>query len=346
MTSLNEGQGALSMELDIDLDMGITPDPEKTIREVSADDFSGLSFFKGVEQEVIDELVPDCQFITYDASLTVLGVGQLNPRVYFLIDGQLQIKAENNATKASGIVDVDNAIGVLSALDGRPSGHAIVAAEKSEILAIDPLRLMSVSEKSHVLSRNWATLLVECIKGDNVISADGSQDKSPERRITYVDSVTGVHNNRWLERGLSKFIMRHSTNNEPLSLAMVDVDKFTDFKEEFGEDLAGQVLCTISQVILDNARPTDSIVRYKDDIFVVILPGTDLEGARAFASRLREAIAEKDIEIPNECVLPPVQASAGITTLSGFVSDEIFLQRAQEAMMKAKEKGGNWVAEA
>lgn len=346
MTALDKEQGALEMELDIELDMGLPQDPEKTIRETSADDFASLSFFKGVEEEIIAGLVADCQYLTYDAGLSVVGVGQLNVRVYFLIDGQLQVKGENNANKPDGIVDIDNAIGVLSALDGKPSGHAIVVSEHSELLSVDPLKIISACEKSRILARNWAALLVECIRGENIIAADGKLGKTPERRITYVDSVTGVHNNRWLERSLSRFIMRHSTNNDLLSLVMVDVDKFSDFKQEFGNEIAGQVLCSVAQVILDNARPTDSVVRYKDDIFVVILPNTDLDGARTLATRLCESIAEKDIVIPNECVLPPVQASAGITTLEGFVSDEVFLQKAHDAMIKAKEKGGNWVSEA
>jgi len=98
-------------------------------------------------------------------------------------------------------------------------------------------------------------------------------------------------------------------------------------------------------LLLDKARPTDPIARYKEDRFVVVLPGSDMHGAWVLAKRLCKTISETNIIIPNECVLPPATASFGITELKDLISDDALLSDAERALESAQHKGGNAVAE-
>jgi diguanylate cyclase (GGDEF)-like protein len=272
----------------------------------------------------------------------LLDVGQLNSRVYFLIEGQLRLFDSATSTKAFGLVDMGQSAAMLSAVEQKPSPEAIIASEDCRVLVVELNTLVAMSSKSREVAHNFSVLLIKCLRGEHYLAYDGSAGTNVGR-ISYVDELTGLHNNRWLRRIMPRLIMRHSKDRKALSLIMCDIDKFKTFNEDFGESLENQALSTVAQLMMENARPTDMIVRYELDVFLLLLPDTDLTGARQLATRIQEVVSKKYITIPNECVLPPVTMSFGVTQLKGFVSDEVLMGEVKVALEEAKKHGGNWV---
>ena len=334
---------AQEMELDIEIDLGIVGDGNSAKREdVNPEELADVELFKDANIKDIEPFLASCFVLVLKGGQKLLDVGQLNSRVYFLVEGQLRLfdSAANN--KAFGLVDIGQSAGMLSAVEQKPSPEAIIASEDSRVLAVELNTLVAMSSKSREVAHNLSVSLIKCIRGEHYIAYDGSAGTNVGR-ISYVDELTGLHNNRWLKRIMPRLIMRHSKDQKPLSLIMCDIDKFKTFNEDFGESLENQALSTVAQLMMENARPTDMIVRYELDVFLLLLPDTDLTGAKQLATRIQEVVSKADIIIPNECVLPPVTMSFGVTQLKGFVSDEIIISEAKIVLEDAKKHGGNWV---
>ncbi|MDH5649774.1 MAG: GGDEF domain-containing protein [Gammaproteobacteria bacterium] len=334
------------MELDIEIDYGISGDGKTNKTEKpKIDELGEIGLFKDADLKELESLIASGVVMNLSAGQALLKAGQLNPKVYFLIEGQLKLYNEASKNKAFGVIDMGQGAGFMSAIEQKPSPESVVASEDSRVLVMDLGNLIAMSNKSHAVAKNFAVILFQYIRGQYYLPLDGSANGKHTGRISYIDELTGLHNKRWLNRMLPRLIMRASKDQKPFSVILCDIDKFKTFNEDFGESLENQALVTVAQIMLENARPTDMIARYDLDAFLLILPETDIQGARALATRLRDAVCKTNIVIPNECVLPPVTMSFGLKQLKGFVSESLFVEQAKQVLQKAKKSGGNWISD-
>ena len=129
--------------------------------------------------------------------------------------------------------------------------------------------------------------------------------------------------------------------NEPLSICMIDLDRFKRYNDEFDHLTGDQVLRTFAQTVQGGLRATDVFGRYGGEEFVQVLRHSTVAGAMADAERLRERISKLDI---------PVTRSTGQLTVSIGVAQykpgESIIDtfaRADEALYRAKQHGRNRV---
>lgn len=127
-------------------------------------------------------------------------------------------------------------------------------------------------------------------------------------------------------------------------MIMPDVDRFKRFNIEFGHLAGDQALYAVSQVLVNNARPTDLVARYGREEFVVVLPDTDLHGARLVAERIREAVSEAVIMMSDDSILPSVTVSLGISETGNEATAAGLLADANAALNRAKQTGCNRVS--
>jgi diguanylate cyclase (GGDEF)-like protein len=121
-------------------------------------------------------------------------------------------------------------------------------------------------------------------------------------RTAQTDSLTDLYNRRALTEQLTRAAARARRHEEPLSVLMIDLDRFKQTNDSFGHDAGDQVLCTIADCMREVLRADDLYGRWGGDEFLVALPKTDREGAQATAARLRDAasrIALADIGLPD-----------------------------------------------
>lgn len=160
-----------------------------------------------------------------------------------------------------------------------------------------------------------------------------------EQSVT--DSLTGLRNRRAFERRLSEEFERVTRYQPPLSLLLLDVDRFKSFNDTFGHIEGDQALQSVARLLQENARTSDFVSRYGGEEFVVILPNTAAEGALVLAERFRRAIEQEPW--PQR----PITISVGVATVSSETSDaKALLQAADKAMYVAKTGGRNSVARA
>lgn len=161
-------------------------------------------------------------------------------------------------------------------------------------------------------------------------------------RYSSTDTLTGALNRRaFFEVGEREFAraMRHRS---PLSLVMLDIDRFKDLEDEFGHAAADGAVVALSRVIRGQMRTEDVLGRYWADKFVCLLPETALHDAHTMAERIRATLAAGDL--PLEGAVVPVRISAGVAMRKDADGHlDTMVRRAERALRAGKETGGNRV---
>jgi len=159
--------------------------------------------------------------------------------------------------------------------------------------------------------------------------------------LATTDGLTGLKNHRTFQERLHDEVRRAVRYSSPLSILMLDVDRFKTYNDAFGHPAGDAILRKIAEVLQAMARTTDLVARYGGEEFAVILPETDREQARTAAERFRGAI--ESASWPEWAVT----ASFGVATLSRTASDAVALiAQADAALYQSKRIGRNCVTHA
>jgi len=161
-------------------------------------------------------------------------------------------------------------------------------------------------------------------------------------RISTTDAVTGLRTRRYVSELLSIEVLRANRYHTPLAVAMCDLDHFKGVNDSFGHPAGDAVLAGAGEVIRRMLRATDAAGRYGGEEFLLVLPGTDLAGARVVAERVRAAIEETGFDVGVEAP-HRVTVSVGIAELGDGQSVEALVAAADEALYEAKVAGRNRV---
>ncbi|MEC5386192.1 GGDEF domain-containing protein [Uliginosibacterium sp. H3] len=152
------------------------------------------------------------------------------------------------------------------------------------------------------------------------------------------DGLTGLHNRRKTERLLEREFDRALRYARPLSLVMFDVDHFKRINDSLGHPAGDLVLAGIARRIQRKMRATDHLGRWGGEEFLLICPETDTEGAMQIADRMRRAIRRKAFSSAGL-----VTASFGIGSHSGEGNVDVLVQRADQWLYAAKQRGRDCV---
>jgi diguanylate cyclase (GGDEF)-like protein len=155
------------------------------------------------------------------------------------------------------------------------------------------------------------------------------------------DPLTGVANRRGFEVRLAEELARAKRGRAPLSLLIVDVDRFRRHNQALGHGGADAVLKQVADLLDAEIRGTDYLARFGGDEFVILLPDTAIQGAHVIAERCRRRIAAHAWE------RRAVTVSIGIGAVRpDTIGGPELLADADQALFKAKGSGRNRVAHA
>lgn len=162
--------------------------------------------------------------------------------------------------------------------------------------------------------------------------------------MAVTDSLTGLHNRRYLDTHMPILLARATGRERPLSIIMLDFDHFKRVNDQFGHEAGDDVLREFATRLRRNIRGMDLMCRYGGEEFVVVLPDTDVEAARAVAERVRSAVSDMPFVIANGKHRVNVTISVGIGGLR-LIGDsaEALLSRADAALYQAKKNGRNCI---
>lgn len=157
-----------------------------------------------------------------------------------------------------------------------------------------------------------------------------------------MDKLTELYNRSYLDPFLESEIDAADKAKQPISVIMVDMDHFKDINDTYGHVVGDHVLTIFAQVVLKCIRKTDIIARYGGDEFIVVLPCTDTDTARAVADRIRTDVSETYIPPIDGVVISAIHCSVGVSTYPVLCDSKHTLLRTSDlALYKAKHSGRN-----
>lgn len=199
-----------------------------------------------------------------------------------------------------------------------------------------------------VLFGDYIVLTYLCLISTWVVSRYASISRTLLVKLekqSNIDYLTNILNRRAIEARLLLEVGRAKRSGTWLSFIMADVDYFKLYNDSNGHQAGDNCLKDIARLIDDCCeRPMDVVGRFGGEEFVLILPDTDIDGARRVAENIRKKIT--DLNIPYGSQKPePVTLTLGIVSAHGNTIDSIekLIRDADAALYKGKDKGRNCV---
>lgn len=161
------------------------------------------------------------------------------------------------------------------------------------------------------------------------------------------DPLTGTGNRMALENTLDREVALALRHKQPLSMLVVDIDKFKNINDTYGHASGDCVLKDVAKMLTQCSRDTDAAYRayrFGGEEFVLLLNNTSRDGSVILAERIRESIEEMTTTCDEASI--QVTVSIGVSTLrTGDTASQLF-DRADKALYNAKDNGRNQVISA
>ncbi len=177
-----------------------------------------------------------------------------------------------------------------------------------------------------------------------VLSLQRDFDRVSQEAMT--DGLTNVANRKAFDKYFDEMLtqLEAEDHTKTFSLILVDIDHFKAFNDDYGHQVGDQVLRLVAKTLTEGVKGRDFVARYGGEEFAIMLPGTNQHAAERVANDVREAVASKQIVNRNNGKkLGRITLSGGVTEF--FVGDNKadMIERADEALYQAKDKGRNQI---
>ncbi len=159
------------------------------------------------------------------------------------------------------------------------------------------------------------------------------------RLLSITDQLTGLHNRLHLDNIFMAEIQKAKRYGRPFSIVALDFDYFKRINDEHGHQTGDSVLIELSRLLKQHVREADTLGRWGGEEFLIICPETNLRGAVQLAENLRIAIEKYDFK-----VIGFSTSSFGVASYRPGDTEELMMERADNALYKAKALGRNQVA--
>jgi diguanylate cyclase (GGDEF)-like protein len=222
-------------------------------------------------------------------------------------------------------------------LERKVSDRTAELVEANELLQSMHVELASQNDQLQSTQAELEAQNDELTKTQTVLAAANAKLEA----LATTDGLTGLKNHRAFREQLNFEWERRGRTQGPLSVVLLDVDKFKQYNDTYGHPGGDEVLKKVARLLSEHARDTDFVARYGGEEFVVIAAETDLSGVISLAERLRRAIESA------EWPLRAVTASFGVATATlATASASDLVAEADAALYRSKEGGRNRVTHA
>ena len=160
------------------------------------------------------------------------------------------------------------------------------------------------------------------------------------------DDLTGLFSRRKFTEYFSHEMEKAKATSQetPLSLALLDVDHFFKINEQFGHVTGDHVLVAVAEVIQVNAGEKALVGRYGGDEFVILFPGEEREQAFLKVEQIRKELSQRELIAEDRQNIRGIGISGGVASfpMDGRTENELF-RKADQALYRAKLNGRNQI---
>jgi diguanylate cyclase (GGDEF)-like protein len=162
-------------------------------------------------------------------------------------------------------------------------------------------------------------------------------------RLTIVDALTQIHNQRYLLDFLEREVLRTSRHGRPLSVVMIDIDHFKKINDDMGHLVGDYTLRELATVIRRLVRREDLFARYGGEEFTLVLVETNFHQAMEAAERVRAAVEKHTFKFENQSFNLTISLGAAECATDGSATAVELVRLADEKLYEAKRNGRNRV---
>ncbi|MEA2492226.1 MAG: hypothetical protein QOJ29_137 [Thermoleophilaceae bacterium] len=220
--------------------------------------------------------------------------------------------------------------------------HAMALPMRARIAGgsdIDFVGVISIARREREFTDQERDLFAY-LAGQATLSIENVDLHETVQQQAVTDELTGLFNVREFHSRLDGEIDRAERFGTPLSLVMLDIDKFKSVNDTYGHQQGDRVLVEVARVMRRLSRDVDLPARYGGEEMAVVLPQTDLAGAEQGAERMRAAIEGMQINRLDGGGLLPITASFGVASFPAEATDKTALIAAADAALYRAKRGG------
>ena len=307
---------------------------------ISRAEFNNLELFRQVAFESLAGYLLGCTVLTVQPGDVLISPETEHRRLLVLLEGVLEVRMDGPQGLYIDDIHPGACAGEMSVFDNADPSAWVLAKTPARLLSIGAPIAIAMLNASHDLCLNLLHILSQRVRYSNKqVHADKHHIRCIEEYAT-VDTLTSLHNRRWLEQMYVRELQRSHSGDLSLCAAMIDIDHFKLVNDTYGHLAGDQVLIAVAKTLTTCLRPTDMPVRYGGEEFSVFLPTTNLVHAQLVAERIRAAIQATTVRLADGTVLS-VTASIGLASRQVGDSVESILRKADEALYRAKREGRN-----
>ncbi|HSG82054.1 MAG TPA: diguanylate cyclase, partial [Gemmatimonadota bacterium] len=230
-------------------------------------------------------------------------------------------------------VDVQSIVAIPFSFDQGRSGVFFLRSSPEEPqLDEESVRLTSAIAQGAVRALNRAAMF------ENVLSHQEQLEI-----LAKTDELTGCLSRRYLMERLENELERAARYKRLLGPVMFDIDDFKRLNDTHGHTTGDAALRSIGEVLRRSLRTADFVGRYGGDEFLLVLPETSAHGTHQLAERIRNGVSRRDFDLRGGKLRLTVSGGVAGFPEAGVVTPEDLIDRADQALYRAKAAGRNKV---
>jgi two-component system cell cycle response regulator len=230
-------------------------------------------------------------------------------------------------------VDIQSIVAIPFTFDQSRAGVFFLRSSPDEpTLDEESVRLTSAIAQGAVRALNRAAMF------ENVLSHQEQLEI-----LAKTDELTGCLSRRYLMERLENELERAARYKRLLGLVIFDIDDFKRLNDTHGHTTGDAALRSIGEVLRRSLRTADFVGRYGGDEFLLVLPETSAQGTHQLAERIRNGVSRRDFELRGGSLRLTVSGGVAGFPETGVVTPEDLIDRADQALYRAKAAGRNRV---
>ncbi|MHA7630932.1 sensor domain-containing diguanylate cyclase [Corallococcus sp. M7] len=240
----------------------------------------------------------------------------------------------------------------LPGRDIKAMDRQVIFDEETQVRGLGALKIFPLVAGDRILgtlvagSRKKAAFEQDVLRMIEVIAIQAAQAvlraqlyEQMERMAT-TDGLTGLLNHRTFQSRADEILAQARRYNRKCSIMLTDVDHFKSVNDTYGHPTGDQVLKGVARIIKTLARDTDVVARYGGEEFVMVMPETDVQGAKIIAERIREAVMAEVFQ--TEMGPLRITMSLGIATFpDNAMEKQQMIDLADQCLYHSKRNGRN-----
>lgn len=248
-----------------------------------------------------------------------------------------------NEEPASAIVQVRSFCATNFKMSDAASDQLLqeIAGKTKEVVSLFEVNIGAAADYEGILKKANEALVELTLQSQMHATQLQEQNQVLKQQAT-TNALTGLNNRAAFDQALAEQCKIAQLEKKPLTLLLLDVDKFKSVNDRFGHQAGDRILQATARILRGNTRETDLIARYGGEEFVVVLPATDADTAHGICERIVAAFQSTGHPIGSEHAR--VTISIGCATHGAqlsFANVTEFVKAADQALYTAKLRGRN-----